>query len=114
MAEVMSDHQYRYGTWSCTCDQMWYDWHLPPAQLQTEHLLHVEMELHLSGYGRVTPSVIEWGAGFRNESTVRLYNPYRTQREAESYVKSMGEVGANMVVLTREYTPAVSTDWRVV
>jgi hypothetical protein len=53
--------------------------------------------------------VIEWGAGFEDDGS--LYNPYRTQREAESYAKSMNEVGARMIVLTRTYTPAVSTAW---
>jgi hypothetical protein len=51
----------------------------------------------------------EWAAGFADNGEV--YNIYRSQREAESYVRSMNEVGAKMVVLTRRYTPSVQTAW---
>jgi hypothetical protein len=112
MAEVISKHQYVYGNACCTCGDIWYDHRLMPSQLQIEHFLHIEKGLIDAGYGRITPSVTEWGAGFAE--TGEIYNAYRTQREAESYVRSMNEVDAGMVVMAREYTPEVSTDWRVV
>lgn len=65
----------------------------------------------LAAYPKTEP-ITEWGAGF--VETGQKYNSYRTQREAESFVRSMNEVGADMMVMTREYMPAVSTDWRAV
>lgn len=64
----------------------------------------------LAAYPEAEP-VPEWAAGFEDG---QVYNRYRTQDKAEAFVKDMNESDANMVVLTREYTPAFSTEWRAV
>lgn len=74
----------------------------------------VERELLAAGFGPVKAereTVTEWAAAF--PQTGNVYNFHRTREEAQAFVDGMREVGADMVVMTREVLPQDASDWRV-
>jgi len=116
MAEVVAEHRYMYGkSFSagrvevCACG-----WETGKTMMAKERgkefAAHQEAMLAANGYGKLPESVAEWASAFR--ATGARYNYHRTQAEAEDFVKSMNEVDADMVVITRQHTPATSTEWR--
>jgi hypothetical protein len=54
-------------------------------------------------------TVTEWAAGF--PGAAYPYNYHRTREEAQTFVDGMEEVGADMVVMTREVLPSEASDW---
>lgn len=62
----------------------------------------------LAGSARET--VTEWAAAF--PQTGHNYNYHRTREEAQAFVDGMDEVGAEMVVMTREVLPQDASEWR--
>jgi hypothetical protein len=64
--EILFEHEYVYGQACCSCGNMWYDHRMMPDKLLVEHRLHVEMELHLAGYGRLAEA---WERGYRDCNT---------------------------------------------
>ena len=60
MAEVLAEHTFTTDdTCACTCDEMFYDWRRTPEEVQIEHRLHVEMQLHNAGFGLVADAKAE-------------------------------------------------------
>lgn len=60
--------------------------------------------------GSMRETATEWAAAF--PQTGNVYNYHRTQEEAQAFVDGMREVGADMVVMTREVLPQDASDWR--
>ena len=54
--------------------------------------------------------VTEWGAAHVDGGM--MFNTHHTRESAQSFVDGMNDVGANMMVVSREYTPAVYGEWR--
>lgn len=63
----------------------------------------------LAGFTKRAP-VTEWAAGFPGHQYP--YNYHRTREEAQAFVDGMKEVGADMVVMTREVLPQDASDWK--
>ena len=78
---------------------------LNPGMGSFELLAHAVLA---AGYTRPR-TVTEWAAGF--ERTGNIYNVHRTQEEAQKFVDEMRELGADMVVMTREVLPQDASDW---
>lgn len=53
LTDVLAKHQYRASDRSCTCNENWYDFRPSSDQDLIEHVLHVEHELAVAGYGSV-------------------------------------------------------------
>lgn len=64
-----------------------------------------------AGYSK-RETVTEWAAAF--PQTGNVYNYHRTREEAQAFVDGMKEVGADMVVMTREVLPQDASDWKPV
>jgi hypothetical protein len=85
MAEVLAEHTFTTDdTCACTCDEMFYDWRRTPEEVQIEHRLHVEMQLHNAGFGLVADAKAEawdegWAARAWRDPVYRVpdTNPYR-------------------------------------
>ncbi|MGK3957861.1 hypothetical protein ACLKOZ_16915 [Arthrobacter sp. R4] len=90
MAEVLAEHTFTTDdTCACTCDEMFYDWRRTPEEVQIEHSLHVEMELHNAGFGLVADAGAkawdeavneadrQWQIGHGSAAILKADNPYR-------------------------------------
>lgn len=72
---------------------------------------HDQIMFILENYPETEPAT-EWGAGFVLSGN--FYNHHHSREDAEAYIKDMASVGARMMVMTREYTPAYATAWKPV
>jgi hypothetical protein len=61
-----------------------------------------------AGYSKPR-TITLWGAAFVHNGA--FYKEYPTREDAQAFVDGMGEVGAHLVVVTREHTPAVYSEW---
>jgi len=48
---ILAGHQFNAEDGSCSCKRMFYDTRRAPNLVLVEHFLHVEVELHIAGYG---------------------------------------------------------------
>jgi len=48
---ILAGHQFNAKDGSCSCKRMFYDTRRAPNLVLVEHFLHVEVELHIAGYG---------------------------------------------------------------
>ena len=78
----------------------------PSSQTVSEHVGEV---LSAAGFGPVREARIEWGVAFTE--TGAFYKSYSSRDEAREFVDSMNEVDANMMVVKRQYTPAIYGIW---
>lgn len=82
---------------------------LVPGECETHMASHIAGAILATGYSK-RETVTEWAAAF--PQTGNVYNFHRTREEAQAFVDGMAEVGADMVVMTREVLPQDASDWR--
>lgn len=59
---------------------------------------------------RMAAPEIQWAAAHVHNG--QAYNTHHSRESAQSFVDGMNDVGADMMVVTREYTPAIYSDWK--
>ena len=77
--------------------------------ISSRHTMAAVDAILAAGYAK-HETVTEWAAGFPQSGNP--YNFHRTREEAQEFVDGMREVGADMVVMTREVLPQKASEWR--